>query len=137
MGYYYKTTSKQSSSTTNKANRTIYEIILLITSVLTIIISIIIAVEEISIAYYELFGDSPYRSLGPVLLIMILSIPQFIGIIISLILKRWLKKRNLLNNKNRNLSLMPIRLFFFNLLLVVILALAVNLLNGNLFQWVP
>ena len=139
MGYY-KTTTKQSSRTKNIANRNNFERIILGTflfvSVLTIVVSIIIAVGEISIAYYELFGDDPYSSLAPTLTVAFLVLPQFIGIIISLILKKWLEKRNLLTNKNRKLSLMPIRLFYFNLLLAVILALIVNISNGNLAQWV-
>ncbi len=134
MGYY-KTAVESSPKGANAIRRNIIGKTLLITSVLTIIISIIITVEEITIAYCELFRDGPFRSLGPTLIVAYLIIPQFIGITINLILQRWLKKRDLLDEKGRKLSLLPVYLFFFNLLLAIILTLVVNISNGNFFQW--
>ena len=135
MGYY-KTATKSFPKKSNISNRSIIEKALRITSVLTIIISIIIAVGEMGVAYCELFGDGPYRSFGPMLIVAFLIIPQFVGITISLILKRQLEKRNSLDDKNKKLSLTTIYLLLFNLLLAVILALVVNVSNGNLAQWI-
>ncbi len=135
MGYH-KTTTESFPKKSNVSNRNNIEKALRITSVLTIIISTIIAVGEMGVAYCELFGDGPYRSLGPTLIVAFLIIPQFVGIAISLILERRLKKRNSLDGKNKKLSLTTIYLLLSNLLLAVILALVVNILNGNLAQWI-
>lgn len=136
MGYY-KTATKSSPKKSNISNRNNIEKALRITSVLTIIISTIIAVGEMGVAYCELFGDGPYyRSFGPMLTVAFLIIPQLVGITISLILKRRLEKRNSLDDKNKKLCLTTIYLLLFNLLLAVILALVVNISNGNLAQWI-
>lgn len=132
----YKTTTKPFPKNSDISNKNIIEKTILIISVLTVIVSVIITVGEICVAYYELFGDGPYRSLGPMLIVAFLIVPQFIGIAISLILNRWLKKRNLLDDKNRKLTFMPIYFLFFNLLLAATLALVVNISNGNLAKWI-
>lgn len=132
----YKTTTKPFPKNSDISNKNNIEKTILIVSVLTVIVSVIITVGEICVAYYELFGDGLYRSFGPMLIIAFLIVPQFIGIAINLILNRWLKKRSLLDDKNRKLTFMPIYFLFFNLLLAATLALVVNISNGNLAKWI-
>lgn len=132
----YKTTTKPFPKNSDISNKNNIEKTILIVSVLTVIVSVIIMVGEICVAYYEFFGDGLYRSFGPMLMVAFLIVPQFIGIAISLILNRWLKKRNLLDDKNRKLTFMPIYFLFFNLLLAATLALVVNISNGNLAKWI-
>jgi hypothetical protein len=103
-------------------------------SIVLIIVSIVITVGEICIAYYNLSGDSLYSSVAPIFITLLLIIVQFVGIVINFVLKKWLKTRSLLNEKNMKLGSMPIWLLFFNLLLALILALIVNISNGNIVQ---
>lgn len=133
MGYY-KPMQESSLKGSNRVKEAkIKKIFLNVSNILTII-SIAIMLGEPYIAYCELFRDGPYRSLGPTLIVVFLIMVQFIGIILSLILKRWLKTRSLLNDKDRKLNLIPIRLLFFNIFLALVLALIVNISNGNITQ---
>ena len=133
MGYY-KTTHNLSSNKPNKAKEAVIKKAFQNISSMLIIISIAITLGESYVAYTELFGNGSFRSLGSTLIVTFLVIVQFIGIILNLILKRWLKKRNLLDNKDRKLSSIPIRLLFFNILVALVLALIVNTFNGNIAQ---
>ena len=126
--------SKTSSNSPNKVKITNIEKVFLAIVLTTIIISVVITLGELLVAYYELFGDHPYNSFAPALLIAILIPIQSIGIILSLILKRQLRTRKLLNSRNKTLSLIPVYLLLHNILLALVLTLVVNILNGNISQ---
>lgn len=133
MGYY-KTTHNSSSSESNKAKEAVIKKAFQNISGMLIIISVAIMFGEVYVAYTELFGNGPFRSLGSTLIVTFLIIVQLVGIILNLILKMRLKKRNLLGDEDRKLSSIPIRLLFFNILLALVLTLIVNISNGNVTQ---
>lgn len=122
------------SESSNKKIENVIKTAFIGISIVLIIVSIAITVGEICIAYYNLSGDSLYSSAAPIFITLLLIIVQFVGIVINFVLKKWLKTRSLLNEKNMKLGSMPIWLLFFNLLLALILALIVNISNGNIVQ---
>lgn len=131
---YHKLACKSSSKGPKGSKETIIRKIFLTISAVSIIISAIMVFEELYIAGYEYSGDNPYRSLQPMVIVAFLIIVQFICIIVNLILKKWLNARNLLDDRERKLGSIPIYMLCFNVLLALILALIVNIANGNITQ---